>query len=281
MYVVVICISGSILIFRSELRQAFEPKPRFVTVADTRLSEDELNAVVNQAYPGHSVARVIEREDPARAVTVTLDQNGQRQQILFDPYTGEGLGHRLPLPYRMTTWLLDLHDNLLYANTGRNINGIGAIILTLLSITGAIIWWPGTQNWRRSLKVDLRVNWARFNWNLHGFLGFWSLAFIFMWGLTGIYLAFPEPFAELADRLEPVNEQTFEPRTVDNVLYWFVLIHFGRFGGWSTKVLWALVGLIPPTLFITGLLMWWNRVVRPFNTSRHRKTPSKAADTQT
>lgn len=102
-----------------------------------------------------------------------------------------------------------------------------------------------------------------------------------MWGLTGIYLAFPEPFAELADRLEPVNEQTFEPRTVDNVLYWFVLIHFGRFGGWSTKVLWALVGLIPPTLFITGLLMWWNRVVRPFNTSRHRKTPSKAADTQT
>jgi len=281
MYVVIICISGSILIFRSELRQTFEPTPRFVTVANTRLSEDELNAVVNRAYPDHSVSRILEREDPARAITVTLDQNGQRLQILFDPYTGEDLGHRLPLPYRMTTWLLDLHDNLLYADTGRHINGLGAIMLTLLSVTGAIIWWPGTGHWRSSLKVDFRANWARFNWSLHGFLGFWSLAFVFMWGLTGIYLAFPEPFTELADRLEPINEETFEPRTVDNVLYWFARIHFGRFGGWSTKILWALVGLIPPALFVTGFLMWWNRVVRPLNTSRHRKTTTRAPNTQT
>jgi uncharacterized iron-regulated membrane protein len=26
--------------------------------------------------------------------------------------------------------------------------------------------------------------------------------------------------------------------------------------------LWAVVGLVPAVMFVTGLLMWWNRVVR-------------------
>ncbi|GIT67314.1 MAG: hypothetical protein Ct9H300mP25_07860 [Acidobacteriota bacterium] len=72
---------------------------------------------------------IILRDDPARAATVTLTKDGSPTQLLFNPYTGADLGHRLPLPYRLTTWLLDLHDNLLYGETGRRINGLGAIVL--------------------------------------------------------------------------------------------------------------------------------------------------------
>lgn len=36
-------------------------------------------------------------------------------------------------------------------------------------------------------------------------------------------------------------------------------LHFGTFGGHTTRVLWILIGLAPGTLFATGLLMWWNR----------------------
>lgn len=46
-------------------------------------------------------------------------------------------------------WLVDLHKNLLAGSTGHVINGIGAICLTLLCVTGAMIWWPGTKHWRR------------------------------------------------------------------------------------------------------------------------------------
>jgi PepSY-associated transmembrane protein len=51
-------------------------------------------------------------------------------------------------------WIVKLHSNLLLGSTGRLVNGIGGICLTLLCLTGAIIWWPGVKNWRRSLTVS-------------------------------------------------------------------------------------------------------------------------------
>ncbi|MCE2514927.1 MAG: PepSY domain-containing protein [Acidobacteria bacterium] len=57
LYVIAICVSGSVLVYRSELRQTFEPQPRFVTVSGTRLSQDELTAAAEGAYPGWAVSR--------------------------------------------------------------------------------------------------------------------------------------------------------------------------------------------------------------------------------
>ena len=33
-----------------------------------------------------------------------------------------------------------------------------------------------------------------------------------------------------------------------------------HFGGLPVKAGWVVLGLAPPTLFVTGFLMWWNRV---------------------
>ena len=44
-----------------------------------------------------------------------------------------------------------LHTDLLYGETGRKVNGIGAIFVTLLCVTGLIVWWPGVASWRRNL----------------------------------------------------------------------------------------------------------------------------------
>ena len=263
LYIVVISVSGSVLVYRSELRQTFEPEPRFVVVSGTRMSTEALTEAARRAYPDYRVSRVIERDDPSRAVTVTLDRGGKIRQMLFDPYSGADLGYRLPAPYRLTTWLLDLHDNLLYGDTGRAVNGVGAILMALLSITGAFIWWPGVQSWRRSLTIDLKANWRRLNWTVHNATGFWTLAFVFMWGITGIYLAFPQPFQAVADFIEPFDDTSFEPRVVDTVMYWIAYVHFGRFAGWQSRILWFVLGLAPAVMFVTGALMWWNRVLRP------------------
>ena len=50
-------------------------------------------------------------------------------------------------------WFVKLHENLLFGKTGRLVNGIGALFLTLVCLTGAVIWWPGIKNWRRSPTV--------------------------------------------------------------------------------------------------------------------------------
>ena len=36
-------------------------------------------------------------------------------------------------------------------------------------------------------------------------------------------------------------------------------IHFGDIGGLFTRILWVVIGLTPGILFVTSLLLWWNR----------------------
>jgi uncharacterized iron-regulated membrane protein len=39
--------------------------------------------------------------------------------------------------------------------------------------------------------------------------------------------------------------------------------HFGRFGGLGVKLIWTFFGVLPIVLVVTGILMWWYRVLRP------------------
>ena len=262
LYVVVISLSGTVLIYRSELRQRYDPQPRVVDVSGTRLSEGQLVAATERRFPDAAIEVWTNPDDPRHAVTMSVRRSGEeRLQFLYDPYTGDYLGYALPAGWRFTTWLLDFHDNLLGGGTGRVVNGVGAVLLSVLSVSGAVIWWPGVGGWRRALLVDWRATWRRFNWSLHSAFGLWTVVFIFMWGATGIYLAFPGPFGALVDYVEPFDEE-FNPRVGDSVLYWFTALHFGRFGGWTTKLVWTVVGLVPPVMFVTGVVMWWNRVIR-------------------
>jgi len=81
--------------------------------------------------------------------------------------------------------------------------------------------------------------------------------------VSGVYLAFPNPFQNVVDYLQPSQNLTNEVRFGDEFLRWLSRLHFGRFGGWPVKALWTVLGLIPVVLFITGAVMWWNRVLRP------------------
>ena len=47
------------------------------------------------------------------------------------------------------------------------------------------------------------------------------------------------------------------------ILRGFSQAHYGNFGGWPLKVLWMILGFAPVILFLTAVLMWWNRVLSP------------------
>lgn len=167
-----------------------------------------------------------------------------------------------PRAFAILSWLIDLHDNLLGGRSGRVVNGIGGLLLVLLCVTGAVVWWPGVKAWRRSLLLQRHVGWKRFNWNLHSVIGFWSVAFLLMWAVTGAYLVFQEALSPVIDAVFPYNEQ-FDRRPIDTVVTWMGRLHFGRYGGLPMKTAWAVLGLVPVALFVTGAIMWWHRVVRP------------------
>ncbi len=52
-------------------------------------------------------------------------------------------------------------------------------------------------------------------------------------------------------------------RIGDHLVSWLGPLHTGHFGGFWVKVVWALAGLSLPAMFITGFLMWCNRVLAP------------------
>ncbi len=199
--------------------------------------------------------------------------------ILMISVTGSVLVYRNEL-FRMspdvlaaTEWLLDLHDNLLAGPQGRAVNGVGALAVLALAVTGLVIWWPGVHGWRRSLTLPRGVGWRRTIWHLHSMLGFWTLAVSLIIGLSGAYFAFPDAFQSFADWLEPVADPPVA-RVSDDILYWLAYLHFGRINGigipcsgpglcdQATKASWALLGLVPAAMFVTGAIVWWNRVLR-------------------
>jgi uncharacterized iron-regulated membrane protein len=265
LYVLLMSVSGSALIYRRELTVRFARQPNIVAgPSDVRMTEEELKQAALRAYPGYDVVRVSFRKNPALPAEVLLESGGQKLPRLFNPYTGADMGPILTPGFRFITWLADLHDNLLLGKKGRLINATGGIFTTLLCITGFLIWWPGIEDWRKSLGAQWKANRKGLNWTLHSALGFWSILFVLMWAITGIYLSIPVSFNNLVDYLEPLQKGSTNIRMGDQILFYAAQLHFGRFGGWSMKLSWTIIGIAPAVLFVTGVVMWWRRVLKPW-----------------
>jgi uncharacterized iron-regulated membrane protein len=105
--------------------------------------------------------------------------------------------------------------------------------------------------------------------------------------VSEIYLCFPEVIQGVADRLEPPTAANQGFRVGDGVIYWLAFLHFGRVNGigipcdgpgvcdQTTKAIWALFGLVPAAMFVTGAMMWWNRVLQPRVRSVRRPSTDK------
>lgn len=259
-YLFVISVSGSAAVFRRELNVWLVPRS-VASTGGVRLEGDALRAAVERVYTGYTVNDVSAPRRVDRPVLVVLERAGESSERLFDPYAELDLGLSYPPTLRFVEWLVDLHDNLLAGRTGRVVNGWGAILTLVLLLTGAVIWWQGKARWRQSLKLSRSVNAPRFVWQLHSFVGFWAFALLFVWAITAVYFAFPEPFEATIDRFDSDLNDTERPG--EALLLALIQLHFGRFGGLEIRVLWSLLGLLPAVLFVTGFCMWWTRVVRP------------------
>jgi uncharacterized iron-regulated membrane protein len=283
LYVLMISATGSVLVYRNELYRAATPKPYISRSSAPRLTSDQLTDDITRLYPGFRIIALNIQKNPDEAVAVRLQRQKEVRNRLFDPRSGVDLGDSVSTGIKVVSGLIDLHDNLFAGPTGREVNGLGALALLLLAATGLAIWWPGIRNWRRSLTVHGNVGWKRLVWDLHSAVGFWTFGWFLVFGLSGIYLAFPDRVQDLADWIEPQTPANITSRIGDRVIYWLAYLHFGRINGiglpchgrglcdQTTKAVWATFGFAPAAMFITGAIMWWNRVVRPRWKAERRK----------
>jgi uncharacterized iron-regulated membrane protein len=262
LYVVMLSITGSVLVYRNELDLALRtPRPTFER-GRPGMPPAQLRAAVQKAYPGWQITYLNEnfnRRSPA--IDVTVEKDGEKKERLLNPYTGEDLGEAMTSGEWFMLWLVRLHDELLFDREGRWWNGFFSAVFTVLVITGMIVWWPGVSRWKRSLGVKWSSGWKRFNWDLHSALGFWLFLFMLMWGVSGWYLGIPDPAMNI---VEWISDPEAVDRPGDAFLAWLARVHFGRFRGNPyqryLQATWFVVGLMPAVMFVTGAIMWWNRV---------------------
>jgi uncharacterized iron-regulated membrane protein len=271
LYVVMLSLTGSVLVYRTELnRWLATPRPVFDAAAK-RLTKAEMTAAAQRAYPGYTITRVgdrVNRRNPV--IEVWAERAGEKKERLFNPYTGADLGDSITRGELGLIWVARLHDELLFDRPGKYWNGGLSAVWTVLVFTGLIVWWPGVSRWKRSLGVKFKGGWKRFNWDLHSAIGFWLFLFMLVWGISGIYLGIPEPFADFVDAISDPKAE-FGDRPGDVVLLWLTRLHFGRWRSAPLKAVWAIAGLVPALMFVTGVVMWWTRVVRRWLRKRNEK----------
>src|SRR5258707_8149621 len=73
LYVVLISVTGSAIVFRNEIYQSAGAKGRIVEVRGTKLSTDDLKKIVRQKYPENSLSFVFEGKQPTSVTEVWME----------------------------------------------------------------------------------------------------------------------------------------------------------------------------------------------------------------
>jgi uncharacterized iron-regulated membrane protein len=207
LYIIAIGISGSLLVFKEELM----PRPHANVgavdlTACTPARAIKVISLVNQAYPQQTAFLLSCPTEANPLFVTTIRAKGQARTrqagvrpkqlaVYSNPQTGEIMGSA-DREASWVNWVEELHVNLLLGRGGRLWNGIGASVLLALIITGLLLWWPGIRLWKRGLTLNFSRSWKRINWDLHNVTGFWTVFFVLMWALTGMYFTWPRLFTE-------------------------------------------------------------------------------------
>lgn len=259
LYVLVISVSGTALLLKSPFYTWFEPKT-LVPLETEPLRGDELKARMAEVYEGYDLGFTIEAFDDDDATYIVLQKDGEFIPHYFNQFTGLDMGPARPMPIKAVEWVADIHDDLLLGrDPGRTINGIGGGLFVLMSITGLILWWQGRRRWWEGLIILPRSS-RSLLWQLHSFLGFWGLVLMLAWGVSGVQLGFPQQIQAFFTFIG-FEEQGFRPS--GGVMGFFREVHFAQPGGQNVFARWGwiIASLLPTLLFISGVIVWWRRVV--------------------
>ena len=91
-----------------------------------------------------------------------------------------------------------------------------------------------------------------------------------------------ESFKTSEVAVDPISGSVLEVNTYadrkagDRLASFIGPLHTGHFSGLGVKILWASMGMVLPLMFITGVLMWCNRVVAPALARRRRPAETHA-----
>jgi uncharacterized iron-regulated membrane protein len=197
LFLVVISVSGSALVFETEIDRALNRSTSFVAPGGRPLPVEVLVARVQAAYPADQVTGVRIADTPDQAYELSLRS---RQAAMVDPYTGAVLGLR-DREKSFARWLHLVHTRFVAGDIGERLVGGFSVAMLGLAITGLVLWWP-----RKILTVGAASSWKRTNFDLHNALGFYSSLVMLFITLSGVLIAFEGTTDPLVRRLNHASD---------------------------------------------------------------------------
>ncbi|MCK9607667.1 MAG: PepSY domain-containing protein [Methylomonas sp.] len=220
-------ITGSILVFWQELDAWLNPALRLTQYSPSQPQHyrpvAEIIEAARSAYPtgtqpgiaefrrvGEQSAVMFFGRDMGKSPSETNIYN-----VFVDPYSAKVLGVRLfydadnPLKHALMGFVFKLHYAFLMKDTARTVIGWVCAVLLVSVLSGLILWWPLTGQWRKALTFRLGANSTRFNFDLHKIVGLYTALVLLAVLFSGTYLNLPEQVLSVVRLFTPDSHAVF------------------------------------------------------------------------
>ncbi|MCD7935230.1 MAG: PepSY domain-containing protein, partial [Tannerellaceae bacterium] len=195
----VLCITGALLVFETEIQQVTNPKRFYVKeVKESVIPLGELIPMVQSQLPDTvTISSVTFPAESNRNYRMGMTGMG-RTSLVVDPYSGEIMDRVTPYAKgNFFSGVRRLHRWFMYpmqregTNWGKMLTGTATLIFVFILLTGVVIWIPKTiLMLKRRLKIKIGSGNFRFWYDLHLAGGIYALIILLAMSLTGLTWSF-------------------------------------------------------------------------------------------
>ncbi|WP_250459044.1 PepSY-associated TM helix domain-containing protein [Microbulbifer litoralis] len=183
----VICVTGSILVFKHEVDTLLiEDRVRVDPAGRERMELDALANSVHSHFPDYEIVGWVPFQDRGRADLVYTMERGTSEwtYALLNQYTGEPLRPPMGTTHHLTDWLLSLHYTLLMDDAGLLVTSVFSILLCLLGISGFILY---RKFWKNFFTLRWNARLIVYFSDLHKMTGIIGAPVLLILGFTGAW----------------------------------------------------------------------------------------------
>lgn len=217
--ITVICFTGATLVFEQDITRALNKNLYQVEIPQgkKRLLPSEVIDILQESHEGMKISSISIPQSPEATYQVSFNNEG-RKVLFVNPYTGESIGWSKSYPFFQTMrklhrWFLDAPQSRESMSIGKLIVGISTLAMTIILISGLVIWAPRTRNALKSrLTVTCNKGTRRLMHDSHVALGFYATIFLLLMALTGPTWSFGW-YREAAYSLLGAEPQSQNPQT--------------------------------------------------------------------
>ncbi|WP_206483634.1 PepSY-associated TM helix domain-containing protein [Thalassotalea sp. G2M2-11] len=205
---IIISLSGSILVFKTEIDTWLMPEHLTVQASEQkeRISLDYLIKQVEHNHPNFLLGSWEIFDDKSRSDAAYLinKNDASWHKLYIDQYQGQLLSAPVSITHDVTDWLLSLHYTFLLGVFGTTLGAIFALILLFLGISGIILH---RQFWKKFFTLRFSAAKRVLLSDIHKFIGITSSPIIIVIAFTGAYWNISEVIHEITEHssAEQVN----------------------------------------------------------------------------